>query len=672
MQSLCQRAKTLSLPYSCPAHDDAAALKAVHPGAFMSSAAPSLSSSSSASPSALVRPSVLSLSLAAIGVVYGDIGTSPLYAFREAMRAAGASHGGVERADVLGVLSLITWSLMAIVTVKYVLILMRADNQGEGGTLSLLALAERALGGRRRWVLALGLVGAALFFGDAAITPAISVLSALEGLSLVTTTFDPFILPISIGIIVALFASQYRGTAVMARYFGPITLVWFFAMAAGGIPQIAADPAILAAMNPFYAAEFLISNGLLGLVVLGAVFLAVTGAEALYADMGHFGRRPIQLAWIFVALPSLLVNYFGQGALILANPDAMENPFFRLYPDAMLLPIVVLATAATIIASQAVISGAFSLTRQAIQLRLLPRMRIRHTSDAQEGQIYIPAVNAGLLVAVLVLVLVFGSSTALASAYGIAVTGTMVVTATLAMVVANRVWGLPIWAAIGLMAPFLALDLTFLGANLLKIAEGGWLPIGLGALMVIVMTTWIKGTEVVLGKEAKGALTLATLLRQLGNKPLPTVPGTAVFLTSDPANAPAALLHSLKHFKVLHDQNVILTIVTADIPRVAPEDRVKMIDLAPRFRQVILTWGYAEEPDVPEGLALCRKVGWKFDIMATSFILSRRSLRLSSRRQMPGWMARLFMVMARNSASASDYFRIPVGRVVELGTQVNV
>lgn len=617
------------------------------------------------------KAGLLSLSLAAIGVVYGDIGTSPLYAFREAMKAAGTADGGGGE-NVLGVLSLITWSLMIIVTLKYVALLMRADNQGEGGTLSLLALAERGLGGRRPVILALGLIGAALFFGDAAITPAISVLSAVEGLRLVTTAFDPWIEVISVVIIIGLFLVQYRGTAAVAVFFGPITLVWFAVMAWGGLVHIMDAPQVLGALNPWHALRFLLTNGMLGLVVLGAVFLAVTGAEALYADMGHFGRRPIQVAWIFVVLPALLVNYFGQGALILKDPTALENPFFRLYPENLLLPVVILATAATIIASQAVISGAFSLTRQAIQLRLLPRMRIRHTSDAQEGQIYMPAVNHGLMVAVLMLVLVFGSSSALASAYGIAVTGTMVVTATLAMIVAHKHWGLPAPFAVALFLPFLALDVIFFGANLLKLFEGGWLPLGLAMLVVIIMTAWIKGTGVVLGKEAQGEMGLNKLIAMLASKPLQKVPGTAVFLTSDPDYAPAALLHSLKHFKVLHEQNVILTIHTADIPRVAPEDRVTMLDLSPGFRQVTLTWGYAEEPDVPEGLALCRRLGWKFDIMATSFILSRRSLRLSSRREIPGWMARLFILMARNSAPASDYFRIPAGRVVELGTQVNV
>lgn len=617
-------------------------------------------------------PRLLPLSLAAIGVVYGDIGTSPLYAFREAMLAARAAHGGVRVADVLGVLSLITWSLMLIVTVKYVLILTRADNQGEGGTLSLLALAERGLGKRRGVVLAMGLIGAALFFGDAAITPAISVLSAVEGLSLVTTTFTPFILPISIAIITGLFLVQVRGTAAVARFFGPITLLWFLVMAAGGVAHIADAPQVLAALNPLRALWFLTGNGILGLIVLGAVFLAVTGAEALYADMGHFGRKPIQMAWVFVAFPALLLNYFGQGALVLQDPGAMESPFFRLFPETLLLPVVILATAATIIASQAVISGAYSLTRQAIQLRLLPRMRIRHTSDAQEGQIYMPAVNSCLLLAVIALVVAFGNSSALAAAYGIAVTGTMVVTATLAMIVAHKTWGLPAPLAVALLLPFFALDLTFFGANLLKLADGGWLPLAIAAGVILLMVSWIKGSNLVISKEAQGEIRLESLIAQLGSKSLSTVSGTAVYLSSDPDYAPAALLHSLKHFKVLHEQNVLLTIRTADVPRIRPEQRVEMREIAPRFRQVILTWGYAEEPDVPQGLALCRKLGWKFDIMSTSFILSRRRLRLSSRREIPAYIARLFMVMARNSTPASDYFRIPAGRVVELGTQVNV
>ncbi|SEN75909.1 KUP system potassium uptake protein [Gemmobacter aquatilis] len=615
---------------------------------------------------------LLSLSLAAVGVVYGDIGTSPLYAFREAMHAAGATHGGVTRDDVLGVLSLITWALMLIVTVKYVLILLRADNEGEGGTLSLLALAQRAMKRPNALILLLGLVGAALFYGDAAITPAISVLSALEGLTLVTSGFDSFILPISVAIILALFLVQNRGTAAVARFFGPITLVWFLAMALGGIYRMADDASVLAALNPLHAIWFLAGNGMLGVVVLGAVFLAVTGAEALYADMGHFGRKPIQMAWLFVAFPALLLNYFGQGALLLADPAALENPFYFLYPDWALLPMVILATAATIIASQAVITGAYSLTQQAVQLRLLPRMRIRHTSDAQQGQIYMPGVNAWLMFGVILLVLAFRNSSALASAYGISVTGTMVVTATLAMVVAYRHWGLPLWVSIVMMLPFLMMDVVFLGANMMKVLEGGWLPLCIAAAMVLTMWSWRRGVATVAAKEREAELPLETLLPQLESKSIAKVPGTAVFLTATPDLVPGALLHSLKHFKALHEQNVILTIVTADVPRIADQDRAHIEVLTPRLRRVTLTYGYFEEPDVPKGLMQCRKLGWKFDIMATSFILSRRSLRLSARSRMPGWQARLFIYLARNAASASDYFRIPAGRVVEIGTQVNV
>jgi KUP system potassium uptake protein len=614
------------------------------------------------------RSGMLALSLGSIGVVYGDIGTSPLYAFREAMVAAGDG----SRETVLGVLSLILWALMVIVTVKYVLILLRADNQGEGGTLSLLALAQRAMGRRSGWVLLMGMIGAALFYGDAAITPAISVLSAVEGLKLVTSQLEPYVLPITIAIIIALFLVQSRGTAAVASLFGPITLVWFAVMGLGGAVQIAADPAILAAINPVHALRFVAGHGHIGLVVLGAVFLAVTGAEALYADLGHFGRRPIQLAWVAVALPSLTLNYLGQGVLVLANPQAMENPFFLMYPEWALLPVVILATMATIIASQAVITGAYSLTRQAIQLRLLPRLKIRHTSETQEGQIYLPAVNALLLLAVLALVVGFGSSSSLASAYGISVTGTMVVTAVLALVVVNRHWGWPLWAATALILPFLLIDLIFLGANMLKVLDGGYVPLAIAAVVVMVMLTWLRGTAVLVQKEQDAEVALDTILRQLDKKPIAIIPGTAVYLTSSPQTAPVALMHSLKHFKSLHEYNVILTIVTATVPRVDPEDRVQMEIINPRFRRVTMNYGYMEDPNVPQGLAKCRALGWKFDIMSTSFLLSRRTLKLSSKSKLPGWQSRLFIFMARNSAGASDYFHIPAGRVVEIGTQVNI
>ncbi|HWL57318.1 MAG TPA: potassium transporter Kup [Paracoccus sp. (in: a-proteobacteria)] len=619
------------------------------------------------------RAGMLSLSLAAIGVVYGDIGTSPLYAFREAMLAAGASHGGVTRADVLGVLSLIVWALILVVTVKYVLILMRADNEGEGGTLSLLALAQRAMGRPNMTIMVLGMIGAALFYGDAAITPAISVLSAIEGLKLVTDGVDPFIEPLAIVIIICLFLVQNRGTDAVARYFGPVTLVWFIVMAAGGCRWLAQDPEVLAALNPVHALSFVVGNGQLGLIVLGAVFLAVTGAEALYADMGHFGRKPIQMAWIFVAFPALLLTYFGQGALLLSNPGAIANPFYLLFPGWALLPVVILATLATIIASQAVITGAYSLTQQAVQLHLLPRMKIRHTSDEHQGQIYMPGVNRWLMYAVLALVVIFGSSSSLASAYGISVTGTMVVTATLAMIVAHKHWKLPLWLSIAMMLPFLLLDLVFLGANLMKIADGGYVPLGIAAAALVVMRSWMRGTAIVAAKDHEAELPLDTLLRQIQKSgSISTVPGTAVFLTSTPDLTPGALLHSLKHFKSLHEQNVILTITTADVPRVPPSRRVHMEELNDRFRRVELRYGYAEDPDVPQALLECRRQGWKFDIMATSFILSRRRIRISTHSRVPVWQANLFIALSRNAAAASDYFRIPAGRVVEIGSQMNI
>ena len=608
------------------------------------------------------------LSLASIGVVYGDIGTSPLYAFREAMRATGSA----TRADVLGVLSLITWALMIIVTAKYVLILLRADNQGEGGTLSLLALAQRAMGRRVPWVLAFGVAGAALFYGDAVITPAISVLSAVEGLSLVTTAFEPYIIPITLGVILGLFLVQSRGTAAIARFFGPITLVWFIVLGLGGLRWIVADPGILLALSPLPAITFGISHGLLTLAVLGAVFLSVTGAEALYADLGHFGRSPITLAWLGVALPALLLNYLGQGAMVLARPETLDNPFFLMFPAAALLPIVALATMATIIASQAVITGAYSLTRQAIQLRLLPRMRMRHTSATQEGQIFMPGVNLALLVAVVALVLAFGSSASLASAYGIAVTGTMVMTATLSIVVVNRHWHWPLWAALALILPFLTIDLIFLGANMLKVVDGGYVPLLMASVMGLLMWTWLRGTALIARKEASADVSFEDILRQILKKPLPMIPGTAVYLTSTPDLAPAALMHSLKHFKSLHEMNVILTIQAMPVPRVSDEDRIEMTDLGPRFSKLTMRFGYMEDPDVPQALLLCRKLGWKFDIMATSFLLSRRTLKLAAASDMPIWQRQIYLFLARNASDASDYFHIPAGRVVEIGTQVNL
>ena len=610
------------------------------------------------------------LTLGSVGVVYGDIGTSPLYAFREAALAASGGHGGVQRDDIIGILSLMLWSLTIIVTLKYVFILLRADNNGEGGILSLYALAQRALGRAVPLIFFCGVAGAALFYGDALITPALSILSAVEGLKLVTSAFDPYIIPITIVIIFGLFFIQSRGTAAVARWFGPITLVWFIAMTYGGLIHIADDPSVLAAINPWHAIKFVAGNGTIGLVALGAVFLTVTGAEALYADLGHFGRKPIQFAWLAVVFPSLAINYIGQAALVAANPTAIENPFFLLYPDWALLPVVILATLATIIASQAVITGAYSLTRQAIQLHILPRLDLRHTSADQMGQIYMPQVNAILMVGVLVLVLLFGTSSNLATAYGIAVTGTMVVTAMLAFFVVWKHWNWPVWAAALLMLPFFLIDLVFLGANMMKVLQGGYVPLLMAAFMMLIMYTWVRGTAILAKKSRRNDVPLMTMVEMLEKKPPMRVPGTAIFLTSDPETAPVSLMHSLKHYKALHESNIILTVVTADIPRVANTERIQITKLSDSFAQISLTFGYMEEPNVPSALYLCRQLGWKFDIMSTSFFVSRRSLRPSAKSEMPLWQDRLFIMLARNASDATDYFHIPTGRVVEIGTQI--
>ena len=617
------------------------------------------------------RAAFLALTIGSIGVVYGDIGTSPLYALREAVNAAAAS-GTVTRDAVLGVLSLILWALIVVVTLKYVLILLRADNNGEGGTLALMALAHRALGQHAGAVVLCGIISAALFYGDAMITPALSVLSAIEGLKIATPAFEPYVVPLTVVILVALFAMQSRGTARVASFFGPIMSLWFVAIVIPGFIAIAGDPEILLALNPIYGVSFLAHHGMIGLVTLGAVFLAVTGAEALYADLGHFGRAPIQTAWVALVLPSLAVNYLGQGALVLANPKAVENPFFLLYPEWALLPMVVLATAATVIASQAVITGAYSLSQQAIQLGLLPRFEIRHTSQEQYGQIYMPRINLFLFVGVLILVLTFRSSSALASAYGIAVTGTMVVTGLMAIVVIWKVWNWSPVAALALMIPFVFIDLTFLGANLLKVVEGGWVPLAFGGLVMIVMYTWRRGSRLLLEKTRRQEISLEELVHMLERKPPLRVPGTAVFLTSTPESAPTALLHSLKHYKVLHEQNVILTIAAHHAPRVDPAARVQIERIGETFSRVLLRFGFMETPNVPRALAIARKLGWQFDIMSTSFFLSRRSLKPAVRSGMPRWQDRLFIMLTRMANDATDYFQIPTGRVVEVGTQVTI
>jgi KUP system potassium uptake protein len=611
------------------------------------------------------------LALGSVGVVYGDIGTSPLYAFREAVVAAGES-GPVTREIVLGVLSMILWALIVVVAIKYVLLLLRADNNGEGGTLSLTALATRALGRRTALVFLLGVIGASMFLGDSVITPAISVLSAVEGLKLVTPAFDHYVVPLTIIILLALFAAQSRGTARVASLFGPVMVVWFVAIALAGLLHIRDDPGVLAAINPSHAVAFLYAHGHIGLVTLGAVFLVVTGGEALYADLGHFGRKPIQMAWFSLVLPALLLNYFGQGAKVLADPAAIENPFYRLVPETLLLPMVVLATAATVIASQAVITGAYSLVHQAIQLGLLPRLAILHTSASQAGQIYIPRVTGLLLIGVLLLVGVFRSSEALASAYGIAVTTTMVVDGLLAFIVIWQLWGWPLWRVMLVVAPLVVVDVTFLSANLLKLFEGAWAPLLFGASMVLLILTWRRGTNILMQKTRRTEVPLDTLLPSLEKKLPHIVPGTAVFLTSQPDFAPTALLHNLKHNKVLHEHNVILTIVTTDTPRVSDDERVKITSLSPHFSLVALKFGYMESPNVPKALAIARKHGWQFDIMSTSFFLSRRALKPAAHSGMPRWQDRLFIGLAKSASDATDFFQIPTGRVVEVGTQVTV
>jgi KUP system potassium uptake protein len=573
---------------------------------------------------------------------------------------------------VLGVMSLMLWALIVVVTLKYVLLIMRADNNGEGGTLTLMALLQRVIGHNVFAVTLLGMAGAALFYGDAIITPAISVLSAVEGLKLATPGFEPYVLPLSLAILVGLFSVQSRGTAAVAAWFGPITSVWFVAMAVGGFVHLADDPSILAAVSPTYGVRFLLSHGHVGLLALGAVFLTVTGAEALYADMGHFGRKPIQTAWLGFVLPSLAINYLGQGALLLKHPEKLENPFYLLYPDWALLPMIGLATAATIIASQAVITGAFSLTQQAIQLGLLPRTEIRRTSETEKGQIYIPRVNWLLLVAVAYVVIVFRSSSALASAYGIAVTGTMVITTAMAFLVLWKCWRWPPATAGLVIAPFLAIDLIFLMANMLKVVEGGWMPLAAGAALMVVMLTWRRGTRILAEKARRDEVRLAEFIDMLAKSTPERVKGVAVFLTGQPDSTPSALLHNLKHNKVLHEHNVIMNVVTEDMPRVDEKDRLSIERLSDAFSRVTLRFGFMEEPNVPGALAGARAKGMAFDVMRTSFFFSRRALRPAAESKMPRWQDRLFIWLARSANDASQYFRIPSARAVEVGTQITV
>ncbi len=618
------------------------------------------------------RPLRAAALLAVLGVVYGDIGTSPLYALKASL--VHFSGVGVTRVEILGVLSLIFWSLILIVTVKYVLLVMRADNHGEGGILALMALAQRGTAGTAMRT-ALGLIGvggACLFFGDGVITPAISVLSAIEGLDVVSPAFKSLVLPLSIAVIVALFAVQVRGTASIGRAFGPVMAAWFAVLAAMGLFQIARNPDVLMAVSPHYAALVCFHHGWLAFVTLGSVVLAVTGAEALYADMGHFGAQPIRLAWVFFVLPCLVLNYFGQGALVMADPSALANPFYLMAPEGLRLPLVGLATAATVIASQALISGAFSVARQCMQMSFLPRMAVLHTSHSEEGQIYVPQVNTALLVGVLILVLAFRSSDALASAYGIAVTGTFLCTCVLAMVAFRRQFGWPRVLAAGVFGFFFAVDLVFFAANALKIPEGGWVPLLLGVGLMAMMTSWNRGRELMLARWKQDSLPLASFLARLPQSRTIRVPGLAVFLTGNPDYVPAALLHNLKHNKVLHEHVLFVTVQNMDMPQAPPDGRIEVSDLAPNVHRVVLRYGFMESPNIPRALEELSAHGVAYNPMQASFFLGREVLVRAMVPKLPAWRLFLFLFMARNAVPATEFFRIPSDRVVELGVRVAI
>ena len=621
------------------------------------------------------RRTFLGLGLGSVGVVFGDIGTSPLYAMREAL--GHARHGADGALAVYGVVSLVIWALMLIVTLKYLMVLMNADNNGEGGVLALTALAQRALGRRSARVFVLGLIGAALFYGDSLITPAISVMGAVEGLRDapgVGHVLRPWVLPVSAGILIGLFLAQTKGTHRMAVFFGPITALWFLAIAALGAMHMTEDWTILKAINPYYAVRFLFENGFVGFAILGSVFLAVTSAEALYADMGHFGKGPIRFAWAVLVFPALALNYLGQGALVLHHPAARHDPFFAMIPSSpyWYWPILALATCAAVIASQAVITGAFSMTQQAVQLGLLPRMDIRRTSATQAGQIFAPSVNTFLMIGVLMLLAIFQSSHGLASAYGIAVTGTMFISTLLAFAVVRRMWKWKRWQTACLLLPLMAVDLTFISSNLLKIPQGAWLPLVMGGGLMLIMWTWTRGAQILGEKIRKDSLPLTDLIEMLQARPPYRGPGTAIFPTADPDLAPTPLLHNLKHNKVLHQHNILLTVLTAETPRVPESERIRIEPVNDDFKKVFITYGFMESPNLPKALQACRKKGLKFDIMSTSFFLGKRTLVPAQQPGMPLWQDKLFIFLTKNAANPTDFFKIPPGRVVELGAQLTL
>ncbi|HEX3953434.1 MAG TPA: potassium transporter Kup [Stellaceae bacterium] len=611
------------------------------------------------------------LTLAALGVVYGDIGTSPLYAVRQSL----VDFNDLSEHAVLGALSLIVWALVLIVTLKYVIVIMRADNRGEGGLLALTALVLRTTHrGQRRylWIMAAGLVGSALFYGDGVITPAISVLSAVEGLKIATPLFQPYVIPISLVLLVGLFLMQRVGTATVGRLFGPVMLLWFSVLALLGIIGIVQCPHVLLALNPWYGLAVVVHAPLRGFIMLGAVFLAVTGAEALYADMGHFGRQALRRAWLSLVFPALLLNYFGQGALLLNNPAALENPFYRLAPGWALIPLVALAAMATIIASQAVISGAFSITRQAIQLGYLPRLEVRHTSETEIGQVYVPRINSGLLVAIILLVLWFQTSDNLGAAYGIAVSGMMAITTGLAFLyMRSQGWSLAV--AVPVFTFFGLIDMTFFTANLLKIAEGGWFPIVVAGIVFSVMGTWWRGRRMLAEQRANDALPLSQFVETLSPDRLVRVPGTAIFMTRDLTHVPVALLHALKHYKALHQRVVMMQVETEDVPHVSADRRLDILEVGKGFFTMRVRYGFMDEPNIMRALAQCRMQHFHINLMETSFIIGRERLRTSTRHgSFWRWRDRLFILLTNLALDATEFFRIPPNRVVELGGQIEI
>jgi KUP system potassium uptake protein len=622
-----------------------------------------------------VKQNLWLLSLGALGVVFGDIGTSPLYALRECFSP---EHGLIlSPENILGTLSLIFWTLIIVICIKYLFFVLRADNRGEGGILSLMALALRSARfeekSKRKWIITtVGVFGAALLYGDGVITPAISVLSAIEGLKYVTPVFEPYLIPLTVFILNTLFVVQRFGTAQIGRIFGPIILIWFLVLSALGIHGIMGNPEVMWALSPIYAIQFFLKNGFAGFLVLGSVFLVVTGGEALYADMGHFGKRPIQRAWFFVALPGLILNYFGQGALLLSTPAAISNPFYLLAPNWSLAPLVLLSTIASVIASQALISGVFSITRQAIQLGLCPRLTIIHTSSQEIGQIYVPSMNWAMFVGVIWLVLTFKNSSNLASAYGIAVTGTMVITTMLAFLVARFKWGWGLPKALLIFGSFMIMDLGFLGANLLKIAHGGWVPLVIGAAIYLLLTTWQKGRRILFQRLKERSLSIEEFCQSLLRQPPLRISGTAIYMTGDPWGVPVPLLHNLKHNKVLHERVAILTIQTKDVPTIPKNERVSILEIIPNFYRILVSYGFMETPKMKHILEACRQNDIHFRVHETTFVLGRETILQGPIPHMSLWREKLFALMSKNAQRPTAFFKIPPNQVIEVGIQVEI